>query len=97
MFEQEPDKSPRSHLQVLLGFFLGCVIAVVCLFLSIFLGLALSVRREWLFPTLNAVALISAGAVCLKHARRSSYAAGMVIGLSVALLLDGACAVALWK
>ncbi len=97
MFEQEPDKPPHSHLQVFLGFWLGCVVAVVCLFISIFVGLALSARREWLFPIFNAGALLCAGAVCLKHARRSSYAAGMVIGLSVALLLDGACAVAAWR
>ena len=95
MFETETPR--RSNLQVFLGFLFGCVVALACLFLSIFLAWTLSARREWIFPALTAVGLIIAGAVCLKHARTSSIAAGMVLALSIALLLDGACAVAFLK
>lgn len=97
MIEPEPEKPQRSNLQVFIGFLLGCVAALMCMFLTIFLALTLSEQRAWLFPTLNAAGLIVAGLIGFRHARRSSYAAGMVIAFSLAFLLNGACAVAFWR
>ena len=93
MFETPPEKPARSGIQVLLGFLLGIVASLGCLFLAIFLGF-MTRGHEWVFPLFNAIALILVGIIALKNARESSYALGAVIALSIALLLDGACAVA---
>jgi hypothetical protein len=94
MLETEPDKPPRSTLQVFLGFLLGVVASLGCLFLAIFLGSTLGSSRDWVFPVFNAIALIAVGIVALRQARESSFALGVVIALSLALLLDAACGVA---
>jgi hypothetical protein len=90
MFETQPEKPTRSNLQVFLGFLLGIVASLGCLFLAIFLG-ALVRGRIWIFPVINAAGLIFVGTLALKRARESSLAAGAVISLSLALLLDTAC------
>jgi hypothetical protein len=90
MFETQPEKPTRSNLQVFLGFLLGIVASLGCLFLAIFLG-ALVQGRIWIFPVINAAGLILVGTLALKRARESSLAAGAVISLSLALLLDAAC------
>jgi len=92
MFQANPDK-PRSHLQVLQGFLLGVVASLGCLFLTIFLAGNFGSRRQWIYPALNAVALILVGIVALRHVRESSYALGIVIALALALVVDAACAV----
>jgi hypothetical protein len=92
MFET-PQNNPRSTLQVFLGFLLGIVIDLVCFFLSIMLGFAVALHQTWLYAAFNAVGLIGAGIVALRHFRKSSYAQGVVIALSVGLLLDAACGV----
>jgi hypothetical protein len=90
MFETPPN-NPRSTLQVLLGFLLGVVIDLVCFFLSIMLGGALALRQAWLYAVFNAIGLIAAGIIALRHFRDSSYAQGVVIALSLGLLLAAAC------
>ena len=96
MFDADPEK-PRSNLQVFLGFLLGIVASLGCLFLSIFLGATLGSKPVWIFPALNAVALILVGFVALRHVKESSYAVGVVIALGLALLLDAACGIAFYK
>jgi Na+/melibiose symporter-like transporter len=96
MFDSGPD-NPRSNLQVLLGFLLGVVASLGCLFLTIFLAATLGSRPVWILPAFNAAALIAAGVVALRHVKESSYALGTVIALALALLLDAACGVALYK
>jgi hypothetical protein len=78
---------------VVLGLLLGVLISLGCLFLSIFLGMTISPSHGWLFPLLNAVGLAVAAIVALRQMRESSYALGIVIALSLAFLLNTACAV----
>jgi hypothetical protein len=94
MLETEPGKPPRSNLHVFLGFLLGIVASLGCLFLAIFLG-ALTRAGNWIYPTLEAAALIIIGIVVARKVPESSLALGAVIALSLALLLDGVCAVCL--
>src|SRR5262245_43796108 len=91
MFDTEPEKPTRSNLQVFLGFLLGIVASLGCLFLAIFMG-ALWQGRTWIFPLLDAIALIAVGTFAVRQARHSSLAAGAVIALSIALRVDAACA-----
>ena len=94
MYETEPQKAPRSRVPVLLGFLLGVVAGLATLIVSIFFTFTFQVHEKWLLPALNAAVLIGIGIVASRHARESSYALGMVIALSIALLLDAAYAVA---
>jgi len=93
MFEIEPQNTPRPGLQVLLGLLLGMGISLGCLAAAIFVGMALKVGGDWVFELLIAIALIGAGLIALRQVRESSVALGVMIALSIALLLDGACAV----
>jgi hypothetical protein len=97
MFETDPEQNKRSGIQVLLGFLLGVVLSMACLFLSIFLGSTTAPSHPWLMPLFNAIGLIGAGVVAWRQVRESSFALGAVIAFAIALLLDGACAVVLWK
>ena len=92
MFETSQNNQ-RSTLQVLLGFLLGIVICLVCFFLSIMLGFAAALHQTWLYAAFNAIGLIAAGIVALRHFRESSYAQSVVIALLLGLLLHAACGV----
>ena len=92
MFEKQMEKPARSRLQLFLGFLLGIVASLGCLFLAIFFGKALEERGPWIYPAIDAIALIVVGIFALKRVRESSLALGAVIALSVALLLDAASA-----
>ena len=94
MLETEPDKPPRSNLHVFLGFLLGIVASLGCLFLAIFLGSMIR-AGTWIYPTFEAIALIVIEIVAARRIPESSLALGAVIALSLALLLDGVCAVSL--
>jgi hypothetical protein len=85
---ETPESSPRSIHQVALGFLLGILVCVGCLFFSILLGAALRVRHTWIFPVLNAIALIASGLVALRNANKSSYPEGVLIAVSVAFILN---------
>ncbi|MGA2103001.1 MAG: hypothetical protein ABSG34_17970 [Candidatus Sulfotelmatobacter sp.] len=97
MLEAEPEKPSRSTIQVFLGFLLGVLGSLVFLFFAIPLGGIFGSGHTWLFPVFNAIGLIVAIVIALREVRESSYALGFVIALSLALLLDGACAVAFLK
>jgi len=92
MSETEPEKPPRSNLHVFLGFLLGIVASLGCLFLAIFLG-SLTTAGNWIYPTLEAIALIVIGIAAARKVPESSLALGAVIAVSLVLLLDGICAV----
>ena len=94
MSETEPERPPRFNLQVFLGFLLGIVASLGCLFLAIFLG-ALVKTGNWIYPTVNAIALIGIGILALRRVRESNLALGAVIALSLALLLDAVYGVSL--
>jgi uncharacterized membrane protein len=97
MSETQPENNSRSTMQVVLGFLLGVLIALGCLFFSIFLGTALALQQQWLFPVFTGVGLIVAGIVAFRQMKESSYAFGIVIALSIAVLLDAACGVAFYR
>ena len=90
MFETEPKKPARSNLQVFLGFLLGIVASLGCLFLAIFFGAAFQQGGRWIYPVITAVALIVVGIFALKRVRESDLARGAVIALALALLFDAA-------
>jgi len=96
MLETQPEKTPRSTKEVVLGFLLGVVISLGCLFAAIFLGMTMS-GYKWLFPVLNALGLLVAGIVALRYMKESSYAFGIVIALALAFLLNTACGVAFFR
>jgi hypothetical protein len=84
---ETPENNPRSILQVALGFLLGILVCVGCLFFSILLAAVLRVRL-WMFPVLNAIALVASGLVALRNASKSSYPEGVLIAVSVAFILN---------
>jgi hypothetical protein len=82
------ESNSRSSLQVALGFLLGVLVCVGCLFFSILLGGALGASRPWMFPVLNAIALFASGVVALRSINKSSYTEGVLIAVSVAFILN---------
>ena len=88
MFETQLENKLRPTIQVLLGFLLGTLLSLVCLFSTLILGGVLGVQRVWIFPALNAAALLASGIATLRRWPTSNYAQGVLIALSVALLLD---------
>lgn len=97
MFDPTAEKPPRSNLQVLLGFLLGVVASLGCLFLTIFLASTFGSGHEWMYPAFDAATLIAVGVLAFRQRRESSYAVGALIAVSLALLLDAACAVVFLK
>lgn len=95
MFGTEPEKPARSNLQVFLGFLLGIVAGLGCLFIAIFFGKAFEDQEHgrWIYPAIDAIALILVGILALKRVRESSLAVGAVIALALALLFDAGFAV----
>ena len=87
MFE-EPENNRRSIPQVAMGFLLGILVCLGCLFFSILLGSVLGLRQVWMFPLLNGIALVAAGTVALRRVSQSSYPEGVLIAVSVAFLLN---------
>jgi FtsH-binding integral membrane protein len=87
MLDTEPEKPPASNIQVFLGFLLGIVASLGGLFLAIFLG-ALVKTGGWIYPTINAIALVGVGILAARRVRESSFARGALIALSLALLLN---------
>jgi hypothetical protein len=82
------ESNPRSTLQVAFGFFLGILLCIGCWFLSVLAGAALGLQHAWMFPLLNAIALVVSGAVALRRANQSSYPEGVLIAISVAFVLN---------
>lgn len=80
--------SPRSNLQVALGFILGVLVCVSCVFFSTLLGAALGVRNPRMFSVLNAIALVASGLVALRNINKSRYLEGVLIAVSVAFILN---------
>jgi hypothetical protein len=85
---ETPEHSTRSILQVALGFLLGIPVCLGCFFFSMILGGVLGVRPIWMFPLLNAIALVGSGMVALRRVNKSSYPEGVLIAISVAFVLN---------
>jgi uncharacterized membrane protein YccC len=87
----------RFNVQLILGFLLGIVASLLCLFFSMFLGSTLAPQHSRMYPVFTGIAVVALGIVALKNAGRSSFAAGVLIASTLALLLDGAYAIAVFK
>jgi len=46
------------------------------------------VRPIWMFPLLNAIALVASGMVALRTVNKSSYPEGVLMAVSVAFVLN---------
>jgi uncharacterized membrane protein YccC len=88
---------PRSNVEIILGFLLGVVASLLFLFLAMFLASTLGPRRSWTEFLFVAIALVLVGGLTLKKFRRSSFAVGLTIAFSLALLMDGVWAIAIFK
>jgi hypothetical protein len=93
MFETQPEGNPRSTVQVILGFLLGILASLGCLFFCIVLGMSLG-GPSWLFPVINGLALVAVGIVALRNVPESSYYVGVLIAVSLVFLLNAGCGVA---
>lgn len=87
----------RLNIHVVLGFLLGTVASLFCLFFAIFLGSTLGPRHLHSFPVFTALALIGLVLIAIKNARRSQFAIGAAVALGLALLLDGAYMIASFR
>src|SRR5215469_6023253 len=97
----EQDKK-ISVLSVIGGFGLGLVLSLGMLFLAVVIGSLigenlLNGHKPWIFPAIEAVLLVVAGFLAFQRFDDSGLARGIVIGLSMALVLDGVCGVAMLK
>lgn len=95
--DQNARRSPRSNLQVFLGFLLGVVASLLFLFLAMFLASTLGPRRSWTEFVFEAIAVVLAGGLALRSFRKSSFAVGLTIAFSLALLIDGLWAIGILK
>ena len=75
-------------MEVVLGFLLGILLSLGCLFLTIFLGMTISPAHQWLSSFFNGSGLLGAGIIACRRVRESSYALGVVIALSLAFLIN---------
>jgi hypothetical protein len=96
MFEIQPKDNPRSSGEVILGFLLGILATLGCLFFCVVLGMILG-GPSWLFPVINGLALVAVGIVALRNVPESSYYMGALIAVSLVFLLNTACGVALLR
>ena len=89
-----PDESAASTRKVVLGFFLGLILGAICFVIAIVVGTNLGSRHNWVFPLLNAIALILVSLYAMSKYRESGIARGTVIALSLVFLLNAICGIA---
>lgn len=87
------DDSVHSTKKVALGFMLGLILSALCFVIAVGVGLALSSRHAWVFPLLNAVALILVSLFALSKYNESGIARGTVIALSLVFLVNAICGI----
>jgi hypothetical protein len=83
-----PDESVHSTGKVALGFFLGLILGAVCFVIAVVVGMNLGSRHNWVFPLLNAIALVLASLLALRKYNESGISRGMVIALSIVFLIN---------
>lgn len=88
-----PDESVHSTKKVALGFILGLIISAVCFVIAVNVGVALKSRHNWVFPLLNATALILVSLYALSKYKESGIARGTVIALSLVFLVNAICGI----
>ena len=87
----------RFNVQLILGFLLGIVASLLCLFFSMFLGSTLAPQHARMYPVFTGIAVAALGLIAFKNARSSSFASGVLIASALALLLDALYAIAIFR
>jgi 1,4-dihydroxy-2-naphthoate octaprenyltransferase len=88
-----PDESVHSTQKVALGFLLGLILSAACFVIAVVVGMNLHSRHDWVFPLLNAVALILVSLYAVSKYRESGIARGTVIALSLVFLVNAICGI----
>jgi hypothetical protein len=88
-----PDESVHSTQKVALGFVLGLITSAVCFVIAVVVGMGLGSRHNWVFPLLNAIALVLASLLALRKYNESGIARGTVIALSLVFLINAICGI----
>jgi 4-amino-4-deoxy-L-arabinose transferase-like glycosyltransferase len=88
-----PDESVHSTQKVALGFLLGLVLGGVCFVIAVVVGMNLGPRHNWVFPLLNAIALILVSLHAVRKYHESGFARGTVIALSLVFLVNAICGI----
>ena len=88
-----PDESVHSTANVALGFLLGLITSAACFVIAVYVGLALKSRHDWVFPLLNAAALVLVSLFALRKYNESGIARGAVIALSLIFLINAICGI----
>ena len=80
-----------------LGFGLGLIGGILCFAITVVVGMTFQSKHGWVFPLLNAIALILAGIIALRNYNESGVARGAVIALSLVFLLNAICGIAFMR
>jgi heme/copper-type cytochrome/quinol oxidase subunit 4 len=88
-----PDESVHSTQKVVLGFILGLILSAICFVIAVVVGMTLGSRHSWVFPLLNAIALILVSLYALSKYNESGIARGTVIALSLVFLVNAICGI----
>jgi hypothetical protein len=96
MLDAQSRKS-RFNMQAVLGFLLGVVASLLCLFFSMFVGSTLGPSHSRMAPVFTGIGVAVVALVAFRNARRSSFALGAAIALGITLLLDVAYIVAIFR
>jgi heme/copper-type cytochrome/quinol oxidase subunit 4 len=89
-----PDESVHSTKKVALGFVLGLFLSALCFVIAVNIGMNLRHQHNWVFPLLNAIALVLASLLALREYNESGIARGTVIALSLVFLVNAICGIA---
>jgi hypothetical protein len=90
-------RKPRFNMQAILGFLLGVVATILWLFFSMFVASTLGPSHSRTAPVFTGIGVAVVALVAFRNARRSSFAVGAAIALGIALLLDLAYIVAVFR
>jgi hypothetical protein len=90
-------QKPRFNVQVILGFLLGVVASLLCLFFAMFVASTLNARHARMHPIFTGIALFTFGLLSFRSARSSRLALGAAVAFGLALLLDAAFALTIFR
>jgi hypothetical protein len=88
-----PDESGHSTQKVALGFLLGLILSAGCFVIAVVVGMSLGSRHNWVFPLLNAIALILVSLYAVSKYHESGIARGTVIAFSLVFLINAICGI----
>jgi len=71
----------------------GLILSGICFVIAVVVGMTLGSRHSWVFPLLNAIALILVSLYALSKYNESGIARGTVIALSLVFLVNAICGI----